>query len=118
MICLLFSPVYLQLFHLGEEEEKNWGPGLTVSFTGQGEEIGQHLDKRIVDFPVLVLVKPQNKGAAISAPPLPSSHIFQGQSITLRNGKFRSAQQPQQPGEKSPEHHPETTGQTLSLLLE
>ena len=94
MICLLFSPVYLQLFHLGEEEEKNWGPGLTVSFTGQGEEISQHLDKRIVDFSVLVLVKPQNKGAAISAPPLPSSQIFQGQSTTFISGKFKSAQQP------------------------
>merc|ERR1719209_2209771 len=39
------QPVLLQLFHLGEEEEKNWGPGLTVSFTGQGEEIGQHEDR-------------------------------------------------------------------------
>ena len=42
----LDSYVNLQFFHLSEEEEKDWGPGLTVSLTGQGEEIGQHLDEQ------------------------------------------------------------------------
>ena len=33
----------LQFFHLCEEKKKDWGPGLTVSLTGQGQKIGQHL---------------------------------------------------------------------------
>ena len=87
--CSFF--VNLQLFHLGEEEEENWGPGLTVSFTGQGEEIGHHLEEQLSTFLYWFWVKPQNKVAAISAPPQPSSQIFQGQSTTLWNRKFKSA---------------------------
>ena len=75
MILLLFSSVYLQLFHLGEEEEKNWGPGLTVSFTGQGEEIGQHLEERIVDFSVFVCYDSFLQDFCF--PPLNQDSIFQ-----------------------------------------
>lgn len=91
----------LQFFHLCEEKKKDWGPGLTVSLTGQGEEVGQHLveqvlcqvtgniSSKMVTFhhkksrvSELAMVKPQNKEATISAPPLPNSQIFQDQNTT------------------------------------
>ena len=40
----LWTLLDLQLLHLGKEEEKHWSPSLTVCFTGQGQEVSQHLE--------------------------------------------------------------------------